>query len=72
MLILWIRKKEKDEQTCPKKNEQDSLQKHIEEMKKFRLTHPKIEATNPKDIITADGNLLAAVQEVKLAKHVQN
>ena len=72
MLILWIRKKKADEQTCSKKNQKDSLQKHIEDMKRFSLNHPKIEVTNPRDIMTADGNILAAVQKVKLAKHVQN
>ena len=72
MLILWIRKNKTGERTCPQKNDKESLEKHNEDMKRFRLTHPEIEATNPKDIMTADGNVLAAVQNVKLNKHAKN
>ena len=72
MLILWIRKRKAGEPTSPKKYDKDSLRKHDEEMKKFRLSHPKIETANNEDIMMADGNILAAVQKVKLAKHVQN
>ena len=75
MLILWIRKSKMGEQTCTKKNDNDSLQKHNEDMKKFQVSHPKIEITNSqdiKDILTAEGDVLARVQEVKLTKHSQN
>ena len=72
MLILWIRKSKTGERTCPQKNDQDSFWKHNEDMKRFRLAHPKIEATNSKDIMIADGNILATVQKVKLTKHAQN
>ena len=72
MLILWIRKRKTGEPTSPKKYDKDSLRKHDEDMKMFRLSHPKIEATNTADIMTADGNILAAVQNVKLTKHIQN
>ena len=72
MLILWIRKKKTGEPTSPKKYDKESLQKHDEEMKKFRLSHPKIVTKNTEDIMTADGNILATVQKVKLAKHIQN
>jgi hypothetical protein len=72
MLIFWIRKSKTGEQNCPQGNDQDSFQKHDEDMKRFFLSHPQIETTAAKDIITADGNVLAAVQKVKLTKHVQN
>ena len=72
MLILWIRKSKTGEQNCPQKNDQASFLKHAEDMKRFRLSHPEIETTNPRDIMTADGNILAAVEKVKLTKHVQN
>ena len=70
MLILWIRKK--GEQNCQQRNATEPFQKHNEDMKNFRLSHPKIEATDPRDIMTADGNILAKVQGVKLTKNTQN
>jgi hypothetical protein len=71
MLILFIRKNKKGERSRPKKNDKDSFKKHNEKMKKFRFSHPKAIAMD-KDIITADGNVLAMVQTVKLNKHTQN
>ena len=72
MLILWIRKSQTGEQTCHRKNGQTSFQKHDEDMKRFRLTHPRIESTGSMDIMTTDGAILAPVQTVKLANHSQN
>jgi len=72
MLILWIRKGKTGGQTRPSKNDKESFRKHNEDMKRFCLSHPKIEATSAHDIMTADGNVLATVQQVKLNKHVQN
>ena len=72
MLILWIRKIKTGEQACPQKNDQDSFQRHNEDMKRLRQAHPEIASTNPRDIITADENVLATVQKVKLPKHAQN
>lgn len=72
MLILWIRKNKTGERTCTPKNAKESFRKHNEDMKRFRLSHPEIEATSGRDIMTADGNVLATVQNVKLNKHVQN
>ena len=72
MLILWIRKSKTGERTDPPKNDKDSFQKHNEDMKRFHLSHPKMEPTSPSDIMIADGDILAAVQKVKLTKHVQN
>ena len=72
MLILWIRKSKTGEPASPKKYDKDSLRKHDEEMKRFRLTHPKTEAIKNNDVVTVDGNMLAAVQNVKLTKNTQN
>ena len=74
MLILWIRKVKTAEPSRPQKDDKNSLQKHNEDMKKFRLSHPAIEAASSKDkdIITANGDVLATVQKVKLTKHAQN
>ena len=72
MLILWIRKNKNGEQICQQKNDKKPFQKHDEAMKRFNLSHPKIESANSQDISTADGLILAPVQNVKLAKHVQN
>jgi len=75
MLILWIRKKKTTEKTCPPENDDAAFQKHNEDMKRFRLTHPEIltaGSNNIDDIMTADGNILARVQKVKLTKNTQN
>jgi hypothetical protein len=73
MLILWIRKNKASEPVCPpQKEDKKSFQKHDEEMKKFRLAHPKIEATSPGDIVTKDGLILAPVHWVRLNKNIQN
>jgi len=71
MLIMFIRKNKMGEQTHPPKNEKDYPREHNEDMKRFRLSHPK-ELKGIRDIITTDGNVLVTVQTVKLAKHAQN
>ena len=72
MIILWIRKKKSGESTDQPADSEDSLQKHNEDIKKFRQAHPKIELKSSNDIFTTDGDVLATVQSVKLAKHTQN
>ena len=72
MLILWIRRNKTDKQTSLPKKEKETLKKHNEDMKKFRLSHPEIENIDVKDIISPDGAILAPVHGVKLAKNVQN
>jgi len=72
MIILWIRKKKTEGQNGLAKDNKESFQKHDEVMKQFRLAHPDTNVINAKDIITADGNLLAPVDSVKLTEHVQN
>ena len=72
MLILWIRKRKTGEADCPQKDDKDAFQKHNEDMKRFYLSHPTVEAISPGDIMTPDGDILAAMQNVKLIKHAQN
>ena len=72
MLILWIRRSKTDKQDSPPENGKEAFEKHNEDMKKFRLSHPEMETIDPKDIITTDGAILAPVHGVKLAKNVQN
>ena len=72
MLILWIRRNKTDKQPSPPKKDKETLKKHNEDMKKFRLSHPEIENIDVKDIISPDGAILAPVHGVKLAKNVQN
>ena len=72
MIILWIRKNKTGERNCSSNNGQNSFQKHDKEMKGFRLSHPEMETMNPRDIMTTDGNILAAVNGVKLNQYAQN
>lgn len=72
MIILWIRKKKTEGQNGLARDSKESFQKHDDVMKQFRLDHTDTNVINAKDIITADGNLLAPVDKVKLTKHVQN
>ena len=73
MLILWIRKLAK-KNTADQLNDENNnaLRKHNETMKLFHMAHPDLPGHNPRDIKTADGNVLAAVRDVKLAKNIQN
>jgi hypothetical protein len=72
MIILWIRKKKDQEPEGQVKDSKESFKKHDEVMKQFRLEHPDTNVINARDILTADGNLLAPVDKVKLAEHTQN
>lgn len=72
MIILWIRKRKTERKNGPAKDDKDSFQKHNEAMKQFRLAHPDTNVIDAKDIVTADDNLLAPVQKVKLSEHTQN
>jgi hypothetical protein len=72
MIILWIRKKKKDDQDKIVKNDKESFQAHDEVMRNFRLAHQELDVISDKDIMTGDGNLLAPVRNVKLNEHVQN
>jgi hypothetical protein len=72
LIILWIRKRKTEKQNDPVWGGKESFEKHNEAMKQFRRSHPDASIINAKDIITADDNLLAPVQNVKLAKNAQN
>jgi hypothetical protein len=67
MIILWVQKSRKD-----KKDKTQSFQEHDEMMKQFRLSHPELNVVSARDILTADGNLLAPVHAVELPEHAQN
>jgi hypothetical protein len=71
MFIMFIRRHKTGEKTNPPKNDKDHLRKHNEDMKKFRLSHPK-ELPGIKDMITTDGDTLITLRTIRLAKHTQN
>jgi hypothetical protein len=72
MIILWVRKKKNEKQNHSSGHELDSFRKHDEIMKKFRLSHPDVKIFTPRNILTADGNLLAPIYAVKLGENAQN
>ncbi len=72
MLILWIRKSKTNEQKVSNKNDKKLFQKHDEDMKNFCLSHPDMNIMSANDILTADGDVLAPVNKVKINEHAQN
>jgi hypothetical protein len=72
MIILWIRKKRSEAQDGTEGREKPSFEEHDDIMKRFRLAHPDVNIVASKDIVTADGNLLAPIHKVKLTAHAQN
>ena len=72
MIILWIRRKKSDKNTGLEKKESQSFQIHDDVMKRFRLEHQDASVLNPKDIFVGEENLLAPIQQVKLAENIQN
>jgi hypothetical protein len=72
MIILWIRKKKTDAQKVTMPKEDRSFHEHDDIMKRFRLAHPDVSMVSARDILTPEGNLLAPIQQVKLASHIQN
>jgi hypothetical protein len=59
MLILFITKKSQG-------TAGESFQQHNEAMKAFRQAHPDLDVISARDIIMADGDLLAPVQSVTM------
>ncbi len=70
MLIVWIRKSKHDRREAGTPEERTA--RHNADMKRFRAGHPDLDIINARDIVTADGNLLALAQGVKLAANCQN
>jgi hypothetical protein len=71
MLIFFIRRNKKSERACQPKNNKGYSQEHNEDMKRFRLSHPK-ESISADDIMAVDGNILITVKTTRLTKHAQN
>ena len=72
MIIIFVRKSKNGEASPTETTDKESVQKHNEEMKKFRLNHPKIKETAAKEPVTAENLLLLPVTGVKLSKNSQN
>jgi hypothetical protein len=70
MLIVWLHSN-KDKNNGQDNNE-CSFQKHDNEMKKFRASHPEIEIATPGDIVMPDGQVLASAKSLRLNKYVHN
>ena len=63
MLIVWIRK---NNHTRPEETAGERTDRHNRDMARFKASHPDWDVADARDIVTADGNLLAAVHGVKL------
>jgi hypothetical protein len=71
MLILWIRKIKKTDSATPDADNETFL-KHDEDMKTFRQLHPALNTRRSNDMVTPDGQVLAAVQRMELSRNSQN
>ena len=72
MRILWIWNSNEGEPAQPGNKDVDSFRKHDEYMKKFSITHPKVEKIEANDVRTTDALTLAPLHRVKLAGYSQN
>ena len=72
MIILWIRKNDEDEPSRSNENEEEAFQKHDEHMKRFRVSHPKIETVKPEEAHTAGCLDMVPLRQVKLASYSHN
>ncbi len=72
MLILWIRKYQTDNTENPARRDNDTFNKHNEDMKNFRKAHPDKEPADTVEFVTPDGGLLASVVNAKLGDNAQN
>jgi hypothetical protein len=72
MLILWIRKKQRDNSENLTGKNNGSFKKHDEEMKIFRQGHPDKGTADLVEFITPDGGLLAPVVSAKPGDNTQN
>jgi hypothetical protein len=71
MLILWITRK-KENPTPPAEVSGEALRQHNTAMEKFRRAHPALNIVNARDIVLADGALLAPVDGVSLDGNARN
>ena len=71
MFILWIRKSDKNKKG-KELSGSENIKAHDEEMKRFRATHQRIDIVPARDIVTADGDLLAVISTVRLSPNVFN
>ena len=73
MRILWINKLKKNKLIEEKPiNTKSSFIDHDEDMRRFRQLHQELQTVVNKDMITADGSILAPIHGVRLAKNSQN
>ena len=71
MMILWITRKNR-KQSPPNDAAGEAFRQHNEAMEKFRLAHPSLNIVNARDVVLANGDLLAPVQSVELDVRSQN
>ena len=72
MFILWIRKSKINRQNAEGKQTPRFSQETADAIRQLRLEHSDIAISNARDIMTEDGNLLAAIHEMKLWENIQN
>jgi len=72
MFILWIRRSDKNKRDNQDLNRPENMKNHNEEMKRFRATHQHIDMGPARDIVTADGDLLAPIRTIRLSPNVCN
>ena len=70
MIIVWIRKANSVRRSG--ETAEERMARHNEDMKRFRESHPDLNIVDARDIVTADGMLLAPVQGVRLHRNTQN
>ena len=71
MTIMWKSNSEKQPRT-DNKSDAASFRKHDESMRKFHLTHPKVETKELKSANTIDWLVLFPIQKVQLTKYSSN
>jgi hypothetical protein len=71
MLILLISGKNKGPRPVTEADD-ETFRRHDEAMKQFRLGHPDLDVVRARDIVLANDDLLAPVNNVKLADNARN
>ena len=72
MIILWIRRNDKDEPSPYKDKDEESFRTHDERMKRFRVAHPRIETVKQKEASPSGFRDLVPVRGVRLAEYSHN